>query len=276
MISAVARKALADHRGIGLGMATVLVLLTVLQIVSYPSLREELEDLDLPDATKGITGDVDSLASPEGYLGSRVFSVAAILIAVVAITVGTAATAAEEDAGTLDLLLAQPVKRWQVLTGKAAGDAAIVAAVALATLPAILACAAFVDLDPLGSGRISEALLSVVAPALFWLALSLAAGAWLPTRSAAATSMTGVLIACYVLSTLGASIGALEFATKLSPLYWGDVNPVLREGFNVGRTVAFLAAAAALLGIALWGFERREITSGGRSWSLLGAMRRRP
>lgn len=122
-------------------------------------------------------------------------------------------------------------------------------------------------------GRIVESRAAAVPPALLWLGLALALGALLPTRAAAATTLAGFLILCYVASTLGATVHAFGWVRKLSPLYWADAHHVLAGGFEALRALAFLGVATVAFGVALWAFERREISAGGREWAMPGRRR---
>ena len=66
-----------------------------------------------------------NLSTPEGFLNMELFTfVAPLLVLASTVVVGGGATAGEEEKGTLDLLLANPVPRWRVIVAKPSASAA--------------------------------------------------------------------------------------------------------------------------------------------------------
>jgi nucleotide-binding universal stress UspA family protein len=76
-----------------------------------PALSEYARDL--PESVRALFagGELD-VASPAGYLNSQIFALMApLLLPIFAIGAGSAAVAGEEERGTLDLVLAHPIRR---------------------------------------------------------------------------------------------------------------------------------------------------------------------
>ena len=136
MRPAIVRKALRDVRGMAIGGGIAIFINVLLHAIIYPSYGES-PSIQYPDAIKGLFGEAGSATSPEGYAGSYLLNVA-VLLAVLATVAGTGATAGEEGAGTLDVLLSQPVARWRLLLGKATGLAIGLSVAALMCIPAFL------------------------------------------------------------------------------------------------------------------------------------------
>src|SRR5512146_735571 len=104
-----------------------LIAMAALMIAVYPTVRDN-PDLnrmveDYPDALKAFIafgGDLDYV-SGAGYLGSELFSfMVPLLLLVAAIGAGARALAGEEERGTLDLLLANPLSRRRLVLDKLA------------------------------------------------------------------------------------------------------------------------------------------------------------
>ena len=95
----------------------------------YPTVRDnpELNRLveEYPEALKAFIafgGSIDYV-SGAGYLGSELFSfMVPLLFLIAAVANGASAIAGEEERGTLDLLLSQPVTRRGVARGEARRD----------------------------------------------------------------------------------------------------------------------------------------------------------
>ncbi|MCC6381299.1 MAG: ABC transporter permease subunit [Dehalococcoidia bacterium] len=271
---AIARKTLRDLRLAVLSVALVVALVATMDIFVYPEYRDQLANFEYPDVFKGLIGEAGSLASPEGFLAAEFFSWIPLLLITVAIIAGTGVLAGEESAGTLDLLLALPVKRWRVMAEKAVGIVLALVAACILGFAGFFLSKPFVGF-PLGYGRIAEGMANMLPVTLVFLGLALLLAAALPTRSAAATLTIGAVVAGYFLNTLGAAVESLSNLRRASPFYWGDGSHVLLHGFDWVRAGGLLAVALALFAFALVAFERREIAAGGREWSLRRQLRRR-
>ena len=105
--------------------------MAALMVAVYPSVRDNpaLNKMveSYPEALKASSafgGNVD-YASGAGYLSSELFSfMVPLLLLVAAIGAGARATAGEEERGTLDLLLANPISRRRLVLEKLAALAA--------------------------------------------------------------------------------------------------------------------------------------------------------
>ena len=115
-------KTIRDHRraltGWSLGMAALVLLYSSF----YPSIKGNAalnQYFDsLPEAVRNMVGCVD-FSSPTCYIQSEIFSIMGpLLLMILAIGAGARAIAGEEEAGTLDLLLANPIARRRVVLEK--------------------------------------------------------------------------------------------------------------------------------------------------------------
>jgi len=269
-------KSMRDYR-VSIGSMTVVgILMALLDLAIYPSYRDSLSDFDI-SMFEGFVGAAGSITSPEGFLSGEYFSWVPLLFITVAIIAATGATAGEEMAGTMDVLLSQPVTRQRLLLEKAAGIAvALTLGVALC-MPGFIVTKWFVDF-PLGNLRIFEALMFGLPVVLLFEAMALWAGVTFRSRSMASMVVIGVLVASYFLQIIGAMADWLDPYRKLSPFYWSDASVVLVHGFAWLRTAGMLAVTAGFMGAALWSFEKRGVVAGRGEfhWPLLDRLRRPP
>ncbi len=261
------RKTLREVRTSVIAVALVMSLMAAFVIVLYPQFEDSLAGFDEMGFYEGFLGEAGTFASPEGFLSAEFFSWIPLLLITVAIIGGTGTLAGEEAAGTLDLLLAQPITRRRLVLEKAAGLSLALLMAALLSLPGFVLGKLLVDFD-IGYLRILEAVLNMMPVTLLYLALALWGSAALPGRGAAAVVCIGAVVAAYFLNTVGAVVEVLEVPRKLSPFYWADGSHVMLHGFDLLRAGGLLAVAAALLVMAVLSFERRDIASGGRGISL--------
>jgi len=264
-----------DVRTSTIAVAVVNLAMALIDVLLYPQYRETLKDFDASGIYAGFLGEAGSLTSPEGFLSAEFFSWIPLLLITVAVIGGTGAFAGEESAGTLDLLLAQPISRRRLVLEKSAALSLAIAVAALASFPGFLLARLFVDFD-LSYTRILEAVANMLPVTLLFLALALWGSAALPGRGAAAMLSIGVVVVTYFLNTIGAAVSLLDTPRKLSPFYWADGSHVLIHGFDPLRAGGLLAVAAIFLALAVVSFERRDIATGSREWSLRGLLHRRP
>lgn len=258
---AVARATLRDQRAGVAGLSLTTAGLALLMGLIYPSYRDSFAQIEIPAFFEGFLGEAGSLGSPAGFLTAEVFSWLPILIAVFAVVWGTGTLAGDEASGELDPLLALPVRRREVLAGKALGLAAGLTAITLALLPGLLAGAAAADMD-IGAGRLAGACVAQVPLVLLYLAVGMFAAAALPTRRAAAVLTTAALVAAYAVQIVASVVPDLAWLERLTPLHWADASVELTQGPQPLRWLGLLAATVVVLALAAALFERREIGSG--------------
>ncbi len=258
-----ARKAFWDARVTAIGGGILSFGLALLYVLLFPSIQESFEELDLPEYMESFSGAAGSYSTPEGYLATEFFTAVPITLVIFAIVAGTAATAGEESAGTLDMLLAQPIRRRRVIVEKALGIGAAVSVALLAGLPGIYLGQLFVDMD-ISPWRTLAATIVTLPLLYLFAALAMLLGAALPTRATAVAAATALAVLAYVVYTVGALVDALSGVRKITPFYWSDASKALVGDFEVWRTLVLLGVCIGLVALASWAFERRDITGGGR------------
>jgi ABC-2 type transport system permease protein len=205
-------------------------------------------------------GDAD-FGTPEGYLQSELFSfLGPILLLVYAIGAGARATAGEEEAGSLDLLLSAPVRRRRVVLDKfwalLAATLWLVTSMWLATLvlgPAF-------DLRPDLEG-FTAACVMLFLLGLAFGAFAMVVGAWTGSKGLAVGVPGGVALVTFILNTLAPSVDWLEPFRVLSPFsYYADPAPIL-HGLDLPNAAVLLGVSAVALVVALIAFERRDLAA---------------
>lgn len=259
---ALLRKALREQRRSAIGWGTAALGLAFTYAAIYPSIVESQSALDqymrsLPEAFRELFG--TDYSSPAGYLRAEFFSSLGVLVfLLLAIGVGARGIGGEEEVGTLELLLAFPVRRRAVLLSKLVAVAATSAVVAVVLWIALAVTGPAFDLEvpvlDLGAGILMLWLLG-----LAFGAIALAVGAATGRRSTALV-VTGVLAAVsYLVNLFGPVVDALRPVRPLSLFRWYlDPDP-LTTGLHATPVLILLAvtAAATLLGLAR--FERRDV-----------------
>lgn len=256
-----ARKAFHDSRVTAIGGGLLSFGLALMYVLLFPSIQKSFANMELPDYMQSFAGAAGSYATPAGYMSTEYFTAVPITLVIFAVVAGTAATAGEESAGTMELLLAQPVRRRRVVLEKALGIAAAVSVALLAGWPGILIGQLFVSMD-LSPVRTLAAMVATLPLLFLFSALGMLLGAALPTRAMAVAVCTAGAVAAYVVFTLGVMVDSLAEVRKLTPFYWADASKPLVGDYELWRAGLLLAVSAVFVALAMVAFERRDITGG--------------
>ena len=267
-------KTLRDQRWqiIGYGLAMAAMAATAVWL--WPSVRDTLQNFRIPPAIQALLGSQLDLSTAAGYLSGRYFSWTIILVLVYVIVAGTGAVAGEEGAGTMDLLLAQPITRTAVLLEKVAASAVGASGIIGLGLVGFLVSIPTVDIDvTLADVAIASA--NMLPITLLFLALSVCAGAALPTRGVASGVVIGVVTATYFVYSLSNGVESLEWMRYGTPFYYYGSGLALVHGIEWWHAGLLLGLAGLFLALSVRMFETRDIASGNGELNLTPWLRGR-
>jgi ABC-2 type transport system permease protein len=163
--------------------------------------------------------------------------------------------ASDEEEGRLELILATPQSRLQVILGRFAGLATATVLIGLVTLAATAAASAGAGLT-LDAGNLAAASLAMIPLGLLVAALGYLFSGWL--RAAFDTGLLTFLLAIwFFISFLGPGFNWPDALQRLSPLYYYGT-PLL-HGIATGGTIGILAVSLVALGIGAYRFTRKDI-----------------
>ncbi|MEV8438725.1 ABC transporter permease subunit [Actinosynnema sp. NPDC051121] len=257
-------KSLRDNRGSAVGWGAVLVASAGLQLAVYPAVRDASHDLDrlldaYPEAFKALFGVQGSFTSGIGYVQAEVFGFLAPLV-LLGVVIGQAAraTAAEERAGTLDLLLTNPISRTRVLADKALAVGVNLLAVTAALVAVLVVGGHLAGLDVPASGLVAACAAAAVV-ALPFGALALLVGAATGRPGWAAAVPVGVAVPAFLLDALSALSDDVRPWRVLSPFHHAAIDDALAGHPDWGGLAVLLLVTAALLGAAVVTFQRHDV-----------------
>ena len=203
------------------------------------------------NAIKNIGGGDASLST--GLLSAMFFFLPLFLMAF-AVTQVNGWSADEQD-GRLDLVLAAPQPRLQVLFGRFAALATATIVISLITLLATAAAAAYAGVN-LDLGNLAAATLGMAPLGLLVAGIGYMAAGWL--RTAADTGLLSFLLAAwFFVSFIGPELKLPEATLRLSAFYYYGT-PLL-HGVQVTSVVGVIAVAALALGVGALRFARKDI-----------------
>ena len=236
--------------------------LIAVTVAFWPAFQTEADLSKIVDALPKEVIDAFGLAdfgSPAGFLRGNLYAVIVpLLLAVAAVMFTVGQTAAEEDAGRMELYLAQPVSRQAVFIGRLAATLVWLVVVSLVMLAAQLASDAVFGL-PIGTDRVVETTaLCLLLGAWYGGLIALVAG-WAARPGLAMGIGIGLVVSGYVVMALFPISDVLEPWRHVSPWDWalgGD--PLV----NPSEPWRYLALSLPALGMAAAGtllFGRRDV-----------------
>jgi ABC-2 type transport system permease protein len=262
MLRDVFTKTLWDARRSVAGWAVAMSAVAATYAAFWPTVNTPQMQQALRNYPEGILQafNYDDLTSPAGYLGSSVYGLLVpLLVAVFAIAFGTRAVAGDEEAGTLDLLLAHPVSRTRVALQRFAALAAALVLVAAVLWLAMLAIAGPAELEGVTAAELAAATTQLALFGACLGALAFAVGAATGRKALALGASAGVAVLTYLANGVFPQVKGLEWTRDLSPWHWYLGGEPLKHGLQVGDSLLLLAVTVGLVAAGTWRFNRRDV-----------------
>lgn len=246
-----------------------LTLFSAIYIGVYPDMADEmgsLADLSLYQAM-GI-----DLASFAGFIASIVVQILPIILGIYVILLATGTLAGEEENGTLELIVALPLKRWQIIAMKTASLLVVIllimlilsAGSALVLQSVISSAELTIDVTPI---QLFWALLGTYPMMIALFGMSLFLASFMPSRRLALVGMFSFYLASYLINSIAGLVESLAWLEALSIFaYINTTATVFTAGVDPFNLLVLLAIGAFFFALALWSFQGRNITVGQWIW----------
>lgn len=261
MLADIWTKTLWDQRRTLLGWAIGFIAVAVIYGGFYPfaSTPEYAELIDnLPAGLADAFG-WDEINTAHGYLGSTVYGLLGpVLVIIMAIAFGAKAIAGNEEAGHLELLIAQPVTRSRVVLQRAVALVIATFVGGLAVFVSIVAIRGAVDIE-LPTGNIAVASLNLALLGAVFGTLALLVGGFVGKRGFVVGVSAVVAVATYLANGLAPQVDGLAWLQDWSPFYWFASTATLRDGIDVPKTLMLAAVSLVFVVIATVAFNRRDV-----------------
>lgn len=200
-------------------------------------------------------------ASAAGYFGSTVFGLLVpIIVAVFAIAIGVGAIAGDEEADTLELVLAQPVTRTRLALARYAATIAAVAASGALMLVVILLLRVPAKFTELPVANIAATVLMLTLFGVCFASIAFGIGAYTGRRAISLGAGAYLAVATYLCSSFLPQINGLGWVRHFSPFAWYLDGQPLRNGINWVYCGLLVGVAACFAAIGVWQFGRRDLS----------------
>jgi ABC-2 type transport system permease protein len=250
-----------------LGWSIGLIAFGSLYVGIFPEMADEMASLNNLSVYRLMGIDMGTF---DAYIGSVVLLFLPILLGVYGIITSTKALAGEEDAGTLELIMAKPISRWQIVIAKALAIGiallAILIVSGLGDAVVLLAINTVYDTS-LAPVQLFSAVLNGWPIVMGFAMISLFLGAFFPNRRIASMTATVLLIASYFGENIGSMVDSMEWMRPISLFTYYDTSAAIftHAPESSDLTVLF-GTIIVFLALALISFQRRNVTVGAWPW----------
>jgi len=262
--------------GWGLALAAYALIVAPLYDTAV-RMRGQIEELvqTLPPQFMALIGGLDTLFNPAGFLDARYFMFLPLILGIFAAIIGSGLLVSDEENGTLDLILAHPVRRAELFIGRwLAFAAALIGILLIAWLGLVVGTSlSSIKLDGLKALAPFASLFAVT----FWFAgLALLLSMILPSRRLAASASSLVVLASFFITTLSSISSDLSGFAAWSPITAYQGGKAITN-FDTSKFFGLCLVAIIFGALGLWLFQRRDIRIAGEGgWRLPRLISRRP
>ncbi|MBV9607829.1 MAG: ABC transporter permease subunit [Solirubrobacterales bacterium] len=224
----------------------------------FPAIGHSIGRISVPKGVSNLLGGAD-YGTITGWFRSEIAAIyGPLVIGALAITGASAATGGEEEDGVLAVVLAHPVERARLVVSKAAAIGAVVVLIALSTWIGLIVGVA------LAGGGISIAHMAALAVQLAFFgfatgAVAIALGAANGRRSVATGIAAALAIVGWLISSFAPLLSGVAWLKYLSFYYYYAGHDPLTRGVDILGLVVLGVVTVALIAIAVFGFDRRDL-----------------
>ncbi len=199
---------------------------------------------------------IENLADVENYLNSQVFLLAPLALAFFPILSAAGTIAGAEERGTLDVLLGNPIPRWQLVVGSFAATALSLLLTLAITGLLTWGTAVLMEVD-LSLESTTAAVLNMWPVCLFFGGLAMLCSAFFHRRALAIAIPAFLLFAMYLVDTIGRASEDLEDLRPASVFYY--YGSAIEDGIDWLNFGGVTLVAFVFVLLAVLAFQRRDI-----------------
>lgn len=259
MLKTIFTKTLYERRWLVFWWSLVTLLLIIAIVALFPLFKDSISSLDnVPESLQSLVGNTADYNTLAGWLSFQVFDQMVLIGIILGIILGGSILAGDEKEGTLQSLLALPVRRSKVYLQKFAAVTVIMAAVTLSLLLGVLAGLLVIG-ESAGISPILTSSFMAFLLGLFFAALTYAIGAVTGQRGLAGTLVGLFAFASYMISALAPGISALKYVDYLSPFHYFNKPSSFEVGFQAQDAFVLTLAIVLALVVGFTVFIQRDI-----------------
>ncbi|MFI6219985.1 ABC transporter permease subunit [Nocardia salmonicida] len=253
-------KTLRDSRRALLGWTVGITVATLAYASFYPQMAANgaAQAENLPEGLRDALN-MDDIASAAGYLGSTVFGMIVPLLAMFfGSAVGARVSAADEESGTLDLMMAHPITRTSFISQRFAALIAAATGIGTMVLLAVLAIRGSAQLTTISAGDFVAQCVHLILLIVCFGALATAIGAVTGHRGTVFALTAVIGVTAWAAHTFADQVG-VGWAAYLSPFHYYIDSEPLRNGISVGGVGVLTIVSMVMFAAGNYWFNHRDL-----------------
>ena len=258
-------KSLRDHaRGIA-GWVGGIILIVVVQLSVYPTIRDSAEGWSqltkqFPKALQEIFR-MSDYGSERGYLSTELLSFIVPFIFIgLGCTWGARVTTEDEESGAADVALGLPISRHSYVATRMSAMLSVLLLAGVSFFCTLSVGARMLHMS-ISLSDFAVASLTLTAVAIFFASLATCFGALWGKRTMALGLAMSTAIALFILYSLAPLVDFLEPTTKVNPMQWTIGSQPLTNGFDPAYMFWTLALSVLFGALTFVLYQRRDIAS---------------
>jgi ABC-2 type transport system permease protein len=261
MLKSITSKTVFEKRWSMIAWFVGLLLTTVLIMLLFPTLRDTFGKAlnDVPDSIKGILGDASTYQRINGFIDIQVLAQMVFMTIVYAIILFTGVIAGDENDGTLQTLLSNPVSRTRVYFEKLAGASILLFIVNASIFFGTWLGAAIVS-ESVDLPKLALACLMLYLVTFVFGIIGFALGAVTGKRGLAGALAGTLAFVSYLISNLAPTVDALKTVNKFSPYEYFNKPSILDNGVQMGDVLILVSISVVFIVIGYTVFTKRDIS----------------
>ncbi len=214
---------------------------------------------NLPKSFQGLVGNVADLKTVAGYVSQEVFALRIpLLTLIMGVVLFTALLAGDENQGTLQTLLTQPVSRLRVFVEKYLAGVLVSFIICLGAFIGV-ALGLIMIHERMGFGHLFEAVVGVWLLTLVFGTLGFALGAITGKRGLTGSLTSLATFGTYLITSFAPNVAGLSKIEKFSPFHYYNNPGIAQHGLQLHNVLVMLVLILIPLIVSAVIFQRRDI-----------------
>jgi ABC-2 type transport system permease protein len=262
MLRNILTKTLFEKRWSTLIWLFAIAVFCLLIVVLFPTFKDSFGEAlkDTPDSLKTLLGEATDYQNINGYIDIQVVNQMVFLTLIMGVLLGTSLMSGEENSGTLQTLLAQPVSRSRIYWQKFLALSILVfvanAGILAGTLIGALLIGEFGNLYLI---RTLLASLMIWLVTLVFSTLAFAVGGITGKKGLSGIVSGFLAFTLYMITSLSGTAEVLRTINNASPFKYFNTPSVMKSGLDIGNLFILTGIIAMLAAIGWYFFTRRDV-----------------
>lgn len=262
MFSSIFTKTLYEKRWSLFGWAAGLLAMTIMTMVFYPNFKQAgFEEVlkSLPESLKPLVGSVESFKTVPGYIAQQVYGPQIpIFLVIMGIIMFIGIGVGDEDRGTLQTLLVQPVSRSKVYWQKALAGATLVMLATLTIAAGVLVSLVFIN-ETYSFSRLIAITFSTFLMTLAFSSIAYGVGLGFGKKGLSIGVASGYAFFCFIITSLAPAVEKLRPAEKFSVFYYFNSPNFAVAAVNWSHVLVLVGFCVVFFTFGLILFRRRDL-----------------